>query len=37
MENQKQYVTPYDFKGKLPLKQAIPLDLHDVRRCLSAI
>lgn len=25
MENQKQYVTPYDFKGKLPLKQAIPL------------
>ena len=30
MENQKQYVTPYDFKGKLPLKQAIPLGLQHV-------
>ncbi len=30
MENQKQYATPYDFKGKLPLKQAIPLGLQHV-------
>ena len=30
MENQKLYVTPYDFKGKLPLKQAIPLGLQHV-------
>ncbi len=29
MENQK-YVTPYDFEGKLPLKQAIPLGLQHV-------
>ncbi len=30
MGKQKQYATPYDFKGKLPLKQAIPLGLQHV-------
>ena len=30
MGTEKNYVTPYDFKGKLPLKQAIPLGLQHV-------
>lgn len=30
MENVKQYSTPYDLEGKLPLKQAIPLGLQHV-------
>ena len=30
MEKTKQYVTPYDFEGRLPLAQAIPLGLQHV-------
>ncbi len=30
MEKTKQYVTPYEFEGRLPLKQAIPLGLQHV-------
>ena len=30
MEKTKQYVTPYDFEGRLPLGQAIPLGLQHV-------
>ncbi|MDO4976920.1 MAG: solute carrier family 23 protein [Eubacteriales bacterium] len=30
MKKDQQYVTPYDFKGKLPLRQAIPLGLQHV-------
>ncbi len=30
MNDKNQYVTPYDFKGKIPLKQAIPLGLQHV-------
>lgn len=26
---EKNYVTPYDMEGKLPLKQAIPLGLLE--------
>lgn len=27
---EKNYVTPYDMEGKLPLKQAIPLGLLEL-------
>ena len=30
MEKTKQYVTPHDFEGRLPLAQAIPLGLQHV-------
>ena len=30
MEKEKQYSSPYEFKGKIPLKQAIPLGLQHV-------
>ena len=30
MERSKQYSTPYEFEGRLPLKQAIPLGLQHV-------
>ncbi len=29
---EKNYVTPYDMEGKLPLKQAIPLGLLELSR-----
>ena len=39
MEKTKQYVTPYDFEGRLPLAQAIPLGLQrgDLLPLLPAI
>ena len=30
MEKTQQYSTPYEFEGKLPLRQAIPLGLQHV-------
>lgn len=30
MEKEKQYSSPYEFKGKIPLKQAIPLGLQHI-------
>ena len=30
MERSGQYVTPFDFFGRLPLRQAIPLGLQHV-------
>ena len=30
MEKEKQYSSPYEFEGKLPLKQAIPMGLQHV-------
>ena len=30
MEHSTQYSTPYEFKGRLPLRQAIPLGLQHV-------
>ena len=30
MKKNQEYTSPYDFEGKLPLKQAIPLGLQHV-------
>lgn len=34
MKKNQEYTSPYDFEGKLPLKQAIPLGLQHVLPCL---